>query len=391
MHMNTGLSTLPIIIIGAACSMPATAEPEAPGTCVIWEHAKDLLPSVPSLKAWELAAGTTPWEGRRAPGSTVLGNMMWFYGGRSDEDTPEDEYFNDVWSTQNGSTWTRAIEHAAWSPRFAFGAAAYKGKLWAMGGGSGGAPLNDVYSSPDGINWTEATASAQWSGRTYFATVVHDNLLWVLGGASAPGGVFTLMNDVWYSADGATWTRAPANADWPGRTRLKVVSFDGKIWVVGGYDGDTRYRDVWFSVNGNTWTLATATAAWGAKISQSVAAYDGRLWLTGGYPGPKDVWYSDDGASWFEGEKPAWDGRGEHISHAFNNKLYLFGGTTEDGNYPNQIWAYESASGVGCGGGAHGRAGSPIGDLLALVIALLFLAATGKTVSATTSSTMYRA
>ena len=374
MRMWLGLSLSCAVIAGAAWSARADTAPVVSGASVVWERAKDLLPEFPTLKAWEPVPQAAPWDGRRGHGSAVLGGKLWIYGGNHDDSQPEDTYFNDVWSTQNGSAWTRAIEHATWSPRQSIGAASYDGKLWVLGGFDGTLALNDVYSSPDGINWTQVTASAQWPARTSFATVVHNDLMWVIGGVIAGGGVATYFNDVWYSANGKDWNRATANADWAKRYLLEAAAFKNELWVLGGFDGATSYHDVWSSENGNTWTEATATAPWGGRSFHSVVVYEGKLWLTGGSPGADEVWYSEDGASWFEGEMPAWDGRLAHTSQAFGGKIYLLGGRDTDGNYTKEIWTYESGSGMGCGAGSpRQRTGAPFADLLPLLVVLLVL------------------
>jgi hypothetical protein len=57
-------------------------------------------------------------------------------------------------------------------------------------------------------------------------------------------------------AAGITWTSRTASAQWAGRQgHTTVVDAAGAIYVIGGYDGSTRYRDVWASTDGGAdWT-----------------------------------------------------------------------------------------------------------------------------------------
>ena len=56
-----------------------------------------------------------------------------------------------------------------------------------------------------------------------------------------------LLNDVWYSSDGATWTQQKG-VFWKPRHATPVVEFKNKLWLVGGLisrnDGGVS-NDVW--------------------------------------------------------------------------------------------------------------------------------------------------
>jgi hypothetical protein len=67
------------------------------------------------------------------------------------------------------------------------------------------------------------------------------------------------------------------------------VVYDGKMWVMGGSDG-SRKNDVWWSTDGVTWTRATASAGWSARYAHTSVVYDGKMWVMGGYSGTRDVW-----------------------------------------------------------------------------------------------------
>ncbi len=121
------------------------------------------------------------------------------------------------------------------------------------------------YPEYDGaFEWTQLTKNAEWSNRYGHAAVAYNNKLWVFGGYN-PGVVSgdTYYEDVWSSADGATWELVLDEAPWKGRRGHKVTVFnDGTgdaMFLIGGFtvDEETGYReyanDVWKSTNGKDW------------------------------------------------------------------------------------------------------------------------------------------
>lgn len=186
--------------------------------------------------------------------------------------------------------------------------------------------------------WTQATANAGWSARNGHASITFDGKIWVLGGYDG-----TYKNDVWYSTDGVTWTQATASAAWTARDYHASVVFDNKMWVLGGYNGSVDYsffHDVWYSTDGVTWTQATASAAWAARNGHTSVVFDGKIWVIGGNTPSNyrnDVWYSSDGVNWTQATNSAgWTARCGHTSVVFDNKMWVLGGY--DGSDRNDVW-----------------------------------------------------
>ena len=46
---------------------------------------------------------------------------------------------------------------------------------------------------------------------------------------------------------------------WPARNDHSSVVFNGRLWVIGGYDGTNRLNDVWSSEDGVTWDGSSNT------------------------------------------------------------------------------------------------------------------------------------
>ena len=243
-----------------------------------------------------------------------------------------------------GATWTQATSSAAWSARYYHSSVVYDDKIWVLGGindkdvdddGSNIDTKNDVWFSEDGRTWTQATSSAAWSS-AFHSSLVFDNKLWVLGGDGDGGGRGSIYkNDVWFSADGSTWTQATSDAVWSDRVRHSSVVFDHKLWVLGGKDGDSNYKnDVWFSTDGRTWTQATDTAGWSARGFHTSVVFDNKFWVLGSFGGndgdiefENDVWLSDNGITWTQTtSSAAWSARGGHSSVVYDNKIWVLGG-----------------------------------------------------------------
>src|SRR5215211_7878542 len=61
-----------------------------------------------------------------------------------------------------------------------------------------------AYSSPDGLTWTEHLKT-DWGERIYNSVVFFKGRLWMYGGLDYQAR--TLLNDIWSSSDGVTWSR----------------------------------------------------------------------------------------------------------------------------------------------------------------------------------------
>jgi hypothetical protein len=204
--------------------------------------------------------GSNQFPERSYFSSLVFNNLIWVIAGNGNSSA----YFNDVWYSSNGSTWTQALSNNS-SPgsnqfpqRYGCGSVVYKNLMWVIGGGIPAVPpnnlTNDVWASPDGVTWTKVLAnnaspgSTQFSQRVDHTVLVYNNLLWVIGG-SITGGT---CNDAWYSSDGITWTQALANNALPGtnqfteRSAMASVVFNNFMWLFGGQNSGGNYDDdVW--------------------------------------------------------------------------------------------------------------------------------------------------
>ena len=161
----------------------------------------------------------------------------------------------------------------------------------------------------DFLRWREATPDAPWAPRTGFTALVFDGKMWVIGGYDPI--TYERNGMVWYSPDGVEWVEAVSEAPLEDRIYHCSEVFNGKIWVFSGWanatgDDETGDDDVWSSPDGINWTLETASAPWGGPYGRYNArsfVYDDKIWIAGGDDAMSvldDMWNSPDGVNWTE-------------------------------------------------------------------------------------------
>ena len=264
---------------------------------------------------------------------------------------------NDIWSSVDGNSWmpegseslclTTHLQlvgcksptlDGGWSARNGHQAVVHQGHLHVLGGLTGNGTRNDVWSMV-ATSWVQAD-NADWSARYYHQAVSHNERLYVLGGATSPDdGEY--LRDVWSSADGTSWSRVTAAADWSARQEHQAVSHQGRLYVLGGLDGDGPIHDVWSSVDGKSWMLVTMSAAWSKRARHQAVSHQGRLYVLGGFDSSfrNDVWSSVDGKSWRQETAAAgWPGRFYHQAVSYNGRLYVLGGSGFP-NLLNDVWS----------------------------------------------------
>ncbi|HAE38297.1 MAG TPA: hypothetical protein DCG57_06615, partial [Candidatus Riflebacteria bacterium] len=131
----------------------------------------------------------------------------------------------------------------------------------------------------EGKVWTleqaDTEATTTFSQRSEHVMISFNNKLWVIGGFDG----WEYLNDVWSSSDGKSWTRESAAAAFPARSAHACVVYDGKIWMTGGYSESAGlFDDVWNSSDGRNWVKVSGSAAYYARSSHSMAVFANKLW-----------------------------------------------------------------------------------------------------------------
>ncbi len=218
-------------------------------------------------------------------------------------------------SSPGSGQWGEATAHAPFSGRYGLSGTVFNGLMWVVGGAAGNADNSvtyydaDIWSSSNGSAWTEATSSAPFGGRYGSQTLSYNGKMWLIGGNNSG----TLKNDVWSSLDGVNWTQVLASTgkgtatQFSPREDFGAVVFNNAMWVIGGWAGVSK-NDVWSSTDGINWTEVNANAAFAARWGMSTLVYNNTLWLISGTSGSStnfpttagygDVWSSPDGNVW---------------------------------------------------------------------------------------------
>jgi hypothetical protein len=148
------------------------------------------------------------------------------------------------------------------------------------------------------------------------------------------------------------WTLVTARAPFAPRDGAGALSFDGRMWLVGGWNPRdkasyprTCSNDVWSSRDGAAWTLEKpntfldsafdSAGDWEGRHTAGYAVHRGEMWIVGGdclqghYQA--DVWKSRDGRSWkrvASGDEVPWGRRVLHYTVAFRDRIWVVGGQT---------------------------------------------------------------
>lgn len=285
---------------------------------------------------WWQVTESAPWGKRAQHTAVVFDDRMWILGGRGENET----LFGDVWSSADGVVWDLVTSSPGWSPRSDHAAAVFAGKIW-LTGGINHTGLGDVWSSNDGVNWNEVTHDAPWVVCSSHSLTAHGGRLWQIGG-------YPFRRSVWSTTDGISWTEH--FADIPAGDTLIAhasLSFSGRLWVLGRGLFAVHSGAVWFSDDGAHWFEPGGNSKDPRlmRLGHGATTHSGRMWISGGelmdnpsQPEEGSVWSTDDGANWIEHTSSAyWPSRTQHSMLSFNNRLWILGGRRAT-SYFNDVW-----------------------------------------------------
>jgi hypothetical protein len=234
----------------------------------------------------------------------------------------------------SGYIWTQLTEHAAFPPGYNFPVYVAKGKMWAM-------HAEGIWSSSNGQVWTrEQLPSIR---RNVYQTdyVLFNDAVFALGDNTGNFEAIRFRPRVRRTNDFRRWEILSERSNLPGRIFRGVGVFNGKIWLLGGFDGKNYYNDVWNSGDGVTWTRITEHAAWSPRTVGQPFVFRDRMYIIGGGvidgateinpASAREVWSTVDGKDWVKtlGEMPMIAGGAPVV---FDDKLWLVG-ANRDGSF----------------------------------------------------------
>lgn len=197
----------------------------------------------PDGENWQRVLEQTPF-GTRGYGEALVHNGRIFQLGSGD----------DVYATSDGVNWECIADGLPFGNRAGSAVASFRGRLWLMGGrvGTPNDPpeegyetwttFNDVWSSEDGVTWERVLEHAPWAARTWFVAEVYRDRLWIIGGYDNVH--HANFAEVWHTDDGVTWHQMPVPEGFKSRHEPTAWVFEGSLWIAGGNTWPVL-NDVW--------------------------------------------------------------------------------------------------------------------------------------------------
>ncbi len=196
---------------------------------------------------------------------------------------------------------------------------------------TGGDFAHSYVSTNGGKTWVKQSSESGLENRDFGTLVEHDGAVYYLGGKDEDDVNGDYLSEVYESTDGGITFDKLHDAPWPGRQSSTVLSYDGKVWVMGGHGAISEIAshrttekmgmpDVWYTDD-----IAAGAGAWkeapsppwdddpgvvedpngydtyGAYAAGGVV-FDGKMYFGGGYSGISynkgKIWASTDGLDW---------------------------------------------------------------------------------------------
>jgi hypothetical protein len=240
-----------------------------------------------NMMDWDSLVIDIPDGGWQSP-LIVMGGKIWGFLSNTQEPAKLE-----LWSTADGTHWSQSPLPKALDYRRGFAAFAFKGSLWILGGLTERTDTSlaeqmqkDIWHSTDGVTWKRETPASGPLSRLCYgiipAVTEMGGKVWLYGGL--PDNLAsTILNDVWSSDDGIAWTKVTSQALPKPRTNATLLSFGGKLRLIGGDDNvSINLKDTWNSTDGTNWTKDPATPPPSFKEYQSYMEFQGSMWMFGG-------------------------------------------------------------------------------------------------------------
>ena len=269
------------------------------------------------------------------------------------------------------SGWTTATNNFT-NARGGNASVVYNGRLYMLGGSSfGGTLYNDVQYTTlnsDGSLGTWTTSANPFNtARSYFGAVAYDGYLYVLGGqhsgsaSTVCAAVSSLYCDtVQYAAispvDGSigSWTTSATPLP-AARSFLGATVYDGFLYIAGGYTTSSEPTDVTYTplkATGDTgaWTASPNQFSTG-RVGANVLAYNNALYIVGGLTGSYDntvqeaIINADGSIGAFTTTASFVTGRAYASSVIYKGYMYIYGGTGGSGDLTDVQFAAVNADG----------------------------------------------
>jgi hypothetical protein len=210
----------------------------------------------------------------------------------------------------------------------------FNGKLWVTHGDNGNGYSSRIYSnyvwsSRDGQEWSLESSNASYA-RSEHSAVSFNGKMWVIHGYDHEEtyGYREYRRNVYSSTDGLTWNRS-SYGPFPPRSGHHSVVFNNKLWVLGGTDfrknvSNNYLNDIWSMDTNGAWTEVSDNGGYPTTGILSIIEFDNKLWMFRNGA----AWNSSDGENWSEVTmtEPYHINNGVSPHWAvFNNEIWMIG------------------------------------------------------------------
>ena len=178
-----------------------------------------------------------------------------------------------------------------------------------------------------------------FKGRSKHKVVSFQDKIWVIGGQAHDS---SLLNDIWASHDGYTWIEQTSGADFTARYMHEALTFNNKLWIFGGIVEGTYQSDIWSSDDGINWQEVVPDIAITMSGFTRAVTFDNKMWLFDfDSNGSASIYSSSDGSNWSVVDMPAGLTLLTYESVTeYKNKLRIFGSRL------NNIQSWVSTDGI---------------------------------------------
>lgn len=186
----------------------------------------------------------------------VYAGQSWNNGTWCDFVTPcTAEAPRDVWKSVDGRTWQLATRQAPWEGRgLIHGSAVHHGEIFLIGGGIKAvlpgethsetiAEFSDIWSSRDGSNWTRRSEAYSFIPRTHFSVVSTPLGCYVSDGSV--GSQAAVTNGLFFAADCVNYAPVPESPPLEPRHASSLIYFNGSLVILGGPPAGDAGTAVW--------------------------------------------------------------------------------------------------------------------------------------------------
>lgn len=243
---------------------------------------------------WERVASSASFSGRYNHEVFVLDDTLFLIGGIN----LSDGILTDIWSSTDGITWNEVTENYPFGKSVSHKIVKFQNKLWVVGIVAGESEnVADVWNSDNGVDWLKVDTTSLPTNLFEFNLNVFEDKIWLYAGYNWDEG---FQNGIWSTTDGVTWKQETITADFPPRAYPQWITFNGKMFLMGGLNNDLKFNDIWSSTDGLNWKAETLDADFASRAGFQIVEFQGQLFQTGGSfeTLTSDVWKSNDGINW---------------------------------------------------------------------------------------------